>query len=442
MRLVGWFVPGPTGWRDATGEDSFPQRRASIITATVVFGFFVISLFYVIRQGLPVYEFLPVLGLLTLVLLLQVCHSFPRFFPWMVRCRTWTYVSQIALTYLPFLLFGGEWFGVPGFLAASSLLLLVPSLRWWAFAVVVASTGGIQLLLGSGLEGAAFSAAVTLIIGLVVSELSRMSNMAEKENMRTAGDEIRNSAIMEERIRFARDLHDALGCGLLAIKIKCELSRSLIRESPERAEGEVSEIIRMTGKAISEVRSVARNNMNMGLRKEIHEIESLLQELNIKTASEVAEVLPVGVVDTAMAVVLREGVANILRHGKTRFCRIMVANEDGHVRLTLMNYSVRVQGEHECRGMRPLAGGNGLGNLLARVEALGGSLKAGLRDDGWFELTAKVPYVAQGGRAEQRGVPLQPSGLLGDAHGVQTVACLDLDHGGGEVVPHGAGRQE
>ena len=55
------------------------------------------------------------------------------------------------------------------------------------------------------------------------------------QELRLARREIARLAVSEERLRFARDLHDLLGHSLSLITLKSELAGQLIQENPERA---------------------------------------------------------------------------------------------------------------------------------------------------------------------------------------------------------------
>jgi two-component system sensor histidine kinase DesK len=72
--------------------------------------------------------------------------------------------------------------------------------------------------------------------------------------LRAAREEIARLAVAEERLRFARDLHDLLGHSLSLIALKGELAGRLLEREPQRAAAEVAEIERVSGEALKEVR--------------------------------------------------------------------------------------------------------------------------------------------------------------------------------------------
>ncbi|HEX6519188.1 MAG TPA: histidine kinase dimerization/phosphoacceptor domain-containing protein, partial [Streptosporangiaceae bacterium] len=143
-----------------------------------------------------------------------------RWPPW----RRWAMLAVMgAATYLPLLVVGSGWEGLAGFLAGS-VLLLVPGWAAWAlYAAVVASMLGISLWFGLHPYFAAFATVSALAVGLFVFGLSRLSQIIRY--VHAARGELAQLAVVRERMRFARDLHDLLGYSLSAITLKAELAR-------------------------------------------------------------------------------------------------------------------------------------------------------------------------------------------------------------------------
>ena len=291
---------------------------------------------------------------------------------------------QAALVYTPFLQFGQAWVGMPGFLAGNALLTLARPYSWGVFAGVVASMGAIQGTFGPDPLYMAYTMVSCTLTGLIVYGLSRLTGLvAEVQRTRL---ETARLAVTEERLRFSRDLHDLLGYSLSAVTLKSELARRLVTSRPDRAQDELLEILEISRQALADVRSVATGYRDLSLD---HESRSALSVL---TAAEVEVVMETGhgplprPVNTALATVLREGVTNMLGHSKAEHCEITVTQQDGTVRIRIVNDGVRTQPEEP-----PPRSGTGLDNLSRRVTALGGALTAGVREDGRFHLEAWIP---------------------------------------------------
>lgn len=369
---------------------------ASAITTVVILCFFGVALTYAARGGLGALGLTSFCVLMALLLGLQFCHSFPARAPRWARRHRFTLAAQAVLTFGPFAFFGDAWLGMPGFLCSSCLLVLRPALAWAAFGLVVAATGAVNFLVGYGVGELAYNLVATTLTGLVVYGLSRLTGLIAE--VQAARDELVRVTLAQERVRFARDLHDLLGFSLSTITLKCELTHRLVRVDPERAETEITEIVQAARQASAEVRSVAGSYLRMCLDRELPAASSLLRAVGIHAEVRVATGAVSPAVDSVLATVLREGVTNILRHSKAQKCVIEAGARDGRVRLAIANDGLRDARSAHFADLPGATGcgGNGLSSLAARAESLGGTLTSGERPDGWFELTVTVPADAGG----------------------------------------------
>ncbi|MEU8521665.1 histidine kinase [Streptomyces sp. NBC_01216] len=365
-------------------------RVAGTITVVVILCFFAVALTYAVDGGFGAAG-LALCGLLMLMLLfLQLSHSFPDWIPRAARFRTATLAAQAVLTFAPFTLFGAAWLGMPGFLAASSLLVLRSAVGWAGFAAVIVATGVVQFAVGYDAGHLAYNTVATALTGLVVYGLSRLSGLIRE--VQAAREELIRLAVTQERLRFARDLHDLLGFSLSTITLKCELAHRLVRVQPERAEMEITEIVQTARQALSDVRSVASSYVRMNLNREVESAASLLRAVGIRTDIRVTQEPLDASVDTVLATVLREGVTNLLRHSKAQNCVIEASVEGDSVRLCISNDGLRDRGaDHGPTTGGDVTGGVGLRSLTIRAEALGGTLSCRARPDGWFELGVELP---------------------------------------------------
>ncbi|MFC7615892.1 sensor histidine kinase [Actinokineospora soli] len=291
-----------------------------------------------------------------------------------------------VLVYGPLPWLGSAWYSVPGFLAGSALLLLRPAAGWLVFIAVLVSVPAIKAanlvhpLLVVNVAGS------TLITGLVVFGLTWMARAVHQ--LHAVRVELARIAVAEERLRFARDLHDLLGLSLSAITLKAELAQRLMPIDRDRADNELAEITDIARHALSDVRKVATGYRELSLDEESRSAESVLgaAEVDVRLNVHYGE-LPTDV-RTVLATVLREGVTNVLRHSaKGSRCVITIRQVDRVVMMEIVNNGVEER-------TTSVVGGNGLRNLSARVNRLGGELTAGMSADGTFRLSARVPAKA------------------------------------------------
>jgi two-component system sensor histidine kinase DesK len=294
---------------------------------------------------------------------------------------------QGGLVYVPLFHFKQAWIGEPGFLAGSVLLVLPAALAGVAFTLIVASAGVAQATFTQVGFDVTFAVVSTVITGLVVFALTRLAVLVLE--LHQARSELAQMAVAQERLRFARDLHDLLGYSLSAITLKSELTHRLVNTAPARAQEELSEVLDISRRALSDVRAVASGYRELSLEAEAQSARSVLvaADVDVQMDLDYGE-LPVQV-RTVLATILREGVTNVLRHSKAEQCEITVRRDGRLVHLDIVN-----DGVAEAPAKRAPHSGSGIHNLSVRVATLTGRLTAGLDSDGRYRLHATVPAAA------------------------------------------------
>ncbi|WP_433547537.1 sensor histidine kinase [Streptomyces sp. CA-294286] len=327
----------------------------------------------------------------------QCLVSAPSSKLWSMRTKVLTLGVQALLTYVPFTWFGLNWGSMEGPMAASVLLLLPARFAWPVFTLVLVAVPVYALSAGATPTAAGYYTTSALLCGIVIYGLSRLTELVHEVHATRA--RMAQMAVGQERMRFARDLHDLLGYSLSAIALKGELSLRLIEHHPEQAQEATRSLLEVTRQALADVRLVASGYREMSLRDELESANSVLETAGVQVdmRMDCGRLHPV--IETVLATALREGVTNILRHSRVEFCTITTSWEDETVLLTLVNdgvapgtgtWPLRTGPEYGGNGPDEY-GGSGLRNLRARLRAVGGSLTAGVRPDGRFVLEALAP---------------------------------------------------
>ncbi|MFC4563175.1 sensor histidine kinase [Nocardiopsis mangrovi] len=207
-------------------------------------------------------------------------------------------------------------------------------------------------------------------------------------------------AVSEERLRFARDMHDLLGHSLSGIAVKSELAARLAERDPARAAQEMAEVQRLAREALREVRTAVSGYREVDLASEVAGVRAVLGAAGIRCTADVPDddALPAGSASLA-AWVVREGATNALRHSTAKSCDLSVRIGERAVVVEVYNDGVRA----DARDRSAPHYGNGLSGLTERVAAAGGSLSASATGDGGFLLRAVLP--APGTKARERGAP-------------------------------------
>ncbi|MFI7071546.1 sensor histidine kinase [Micromonospora sediminicola] len=192
-------------------------------------------------------------------------------------------------------------------------------------------------------------------------------------------------AAAEERLRFARDVHDLLGHDLTVIALKAELAERLAPVDGERAGREAAEARRLAASALTRVRAAVHGYRIVDLAEQVAAVGEVLRSSGVRcTVVPPAGDLPAPVA-ADLAAVLREAGTNVLRHSRAGWCRIEITREDGLVTLTVRNDGVRDAGPDRLSG--------GLRGLADRLAPTGGRVRASA-EDGVFSLVATVPVTS------------------------------------------------
>lgn len=197
--------------------------------------------------------------------------------------------------------------------------------------------------------------------------------------------ELARLAVSEQRLRWARDLHDTLGHGLSVVVLKLELVERLTAKDPVRATVELNDARSLLRESIGEMQTVVTGMRDMSLTGELANARTILAAAGVSTHTDIATAAIDQRVAEALAWIVREGTTNVLRHSDSTTCDITLRVDRGHAVLTIANDGPAIT------GTRSPSGGNGIRGMRERLHALGGRLTVRSTTDGGFVLEAAVP---------------------------------------------------
>lgn len=262
-----------------------------------------------------------------------------------------------------------------------SAVAATAAFRWrWELGIVCSAvfallTALLQPTLSTAVAGGVVVFAAVLSIRL---SLWLAAMVQELDDAREAQAQL---AVAEERLRFARDLHDVTGRDLSVIAVKAELVAQLAEREDPRAVEHSREVAQIARTSLAEIRGLVRGYREVDLATELRGTASLLRSAHAEvTIRGEAEDVPPRHAGTA-AWVLREGGTNILRHADPSAIAITLS-ADG---VTLVN-----DGDP---GADEVLEGSGLIGMRERLGA--GSVLSVRREDGIF--TLDVRFHAPGG---------------------------------------------
>jgi len=200
-------------------------------------------------------------------------------------------------------------------------------------------------------------------------------------------------AVAEERLRFARDLHDTLGRNLALISVNSELAAELSRRGEHGAVERMLDVRQVAQDSMREMREVVGGLRAADLDTELAGARGILRSAGIsaRVIGEGAK-LPSSA-QVALGWVVREATTNIIRHSDARTVRIEVDvdHEDPGPQAVL-----RVENDGVRAADPSRAGtGSGLVGLAERLAALGGSLTAEPAPGGGFLVQARIPLTQE-----------------------------------------------
>ncbi len=183
---------------------------------------------------------------------------------------------------------------------------------------------------------------------------------------------------LEEKIRLGRDLHDGIIQSLYAVGLTLESIRALVKTDPDEASRRLEQTRSGINDAIRDVRAYITGLAPENLRRAgfAQAVESLLGELqagrdarfDVKIDDEAAALLSADQRLHALQIA-REAVSNALRHGGASLVTLRVHKSDREVCLMIQDNGIGF--DASARHDRGL----GLGNMQARAESLGATLR-------------------------------------------------------------------
>ncbi|WP_165966484.1 histidine kinase [Actinomadura sp. 7K507] len=271
-------------------------------------------------------------------------------------------------------------------LASGTVLIRVRApWSWAALAVTAAALFAYDQHEEGGWGGAYMAMGVPYWAAIIYA----LHNLPEvTRRLHATRDELTRVAVITERLRLARDIHDLLGFHLSVIKLKIELALRTGEAAPAEARGHLAQVRRSAEQALAELRTLTTALDNVTCRDELSAARAILEAGGASvTVRYDADRLP-REVDSLMGIIVREAATNIIRHARPEICTFEITAAEGEVQVQITNDGA--DRPHPQADHSPAAG---LANLRERTEALGGRFTA-FTDHDTFTLTASLPIEA------------------------------------------------
>ncbi|MEU1249270.1 sensor histidine kinase [Micromonospora arida] len=232
---------------------------------------------------------------------------------------------------------------------------------------------------------------------------NRLSRRALAAQAELSEREQERRAVLEERTRIARELHDVVAHHMSLIAVQAETAPYRLTDVPAPAAAEFVAIAASARDALTDMRrllGVLRSETSgpqtapqpdltdLGAMVDAARRAGLPVTLDVEPVDDDRVPAPVGL---AAYRIVQEGLANAARHAAGAAVRVTV-------RVGRSGLGVRV--ENSPADVRPTpdgGSGHGLTGMRERATSLGGTFTAGPLPDGGYAVAAELPYDTEGG---------------------------------------------
>ncbi|MEB3281795.1 MAG: sensor histidine kinase [Lyngbya sp.] len=320
------------------------------------------------------------LSALLLVVVIRACVLFPWRGRVVVAC--FAYLSFLLLMFLRV-----RPVGIPlinNSLSPPSENQIPESLRWVVF----------NLTLNSALLFGFVLVFVVLLVGTLLSEKQSRQELAQaNQRLREYAILIEDRAILQERNRIAREIHDSVGHNLTAQSIQLENAQMWLKTDTEKAEDYLQKARKLGRNALQEVRhSVATlrshplkgQSLETALSKLIQEFQQTTQ-IQLNTQIQLTQISATNL-EITLYRVIQEALTNISKYSQATRVRLSLTQDCWGIYLKI---------EDNGLGFNPAENttGFGLEGMRERVTALGGIFLLNSQPKQGCKIEVKIPQL-------------------------------------------------
>ncbi|MFI7550899.1 histidine kinase [Micromonospora sediminimaris] len=240
---------------DADRGPAPDAHRHSWVSATVF-----LCLTLPVGAGIAVHWAGPLAGVVTVLAFpLPLLYAVPATRPWWARHRALLLTTQALLTYLPFVLFGGDWVvGTSGLLGALLLLTVATPMSWLLFGVAVAAESVLRFaVVGlphlTGLSETPLVLVLPVYVGMALFGLVRLAGIVTELN--TARTELATLTVARERLRAAERLRVAVGDRLDTVLAHARAALATGTRRSDEARERLDDAARSARQALDQIRA-------------------------------------------------------------------------------------------------------------------------------------------------------------------------------------------
>jgi signal transduction histidine kinase len=255
-----------------------------------------------------------------------------------------------------------------------------------------------SLLLFSGIV------AVAWVLGHFVGDRQVYAAQLEERTaeLERAREELARRAVVEERLRLARELHDVVAHAMSVIAVQSGVGAHVAASRPEEVGKALAAIEATSRGALTELRRL------LGVLRQDREpqasltpvpglanLDSLLAEvgkagLAVRVRVEGAPTLLPAGVDLSAYRIVQEALTNVVKHAGPAHAQVTIGYRDQDVTVEVIDDG---RGAVTPADDGRMGSGHGLIGMRERVAAFGGDLQVGPRPGGGFRVAARLPLA-------------------------------------------------
>ena len=214
-------------------------------------------------------------------------------------------------------------------------------------------------------------------------------------------------AVAQERARIARELHDVVAHSLSVIAVQADAAEAALLKEPARAVAPMHAIRDSARDALNDMRQLLHvlraeegSGPDLSPARGVDDLPQLIATMRDAGLGLEAEVAPIGPLSqgTELTVfrIAQEGLTNVRKHAGDVPTRLRIVREANEIHVEIDNDPPPGdRSEDRPDQHQALSTGHGLLGVRERVQAAGGSLRAGHTASGGYRLTVSLPASAR-----------------------------------------------
>lgn len=239
-----------------------------------------------------------------------------------------------------------------------------------------------------------------------ISETNKELEAAHRQLAESAAQE-QELAVLRERTRLAREMHDTLGHALALVSVKLEVAQRLRERDPERCDRELEATREIVRSSMNELRASIANLRSPALEREpaCRAVSRYAREMAQRAGLRVSydlhpdiEGLPESIEETLWKVG-QEALANIEKHAQASNVLLHISRQNSNIVMRIQDdgiglprerYHLHEDGHTSCASQE---GHFGLSGMFERVENSGGRLNLYPAEEHGTIVEVELPLV-------------------------------------------------